>query len=66
MLTLVGTSVVFALLALLVGVVHATSKLSGLLEGEGTAAPQHEAAPLEEELVSVVASAVRMFRGDSK
>jgi sodium pump decarboxylase gamma subunit len=63
-LMLVGMGVVFALLAVLVAVVHAVSKLARRLQPEpAVAAPAPgAAAPLEDEVIGVVSAAIQMYR----
>jgi sodium pump decarboxylase gamma subunit len=62
--TLVGMSVVFVLLTLLVGVVQTMSHLSRLIE-RGAAAASAGATPtppIDEEVVGVIGAAIRMYR----
>lgn len=72
--TLIGLGVAFALLTILVGVVHAMSAITRLFEG-GSSQPVPAAAtgaakpaiagqrPVESEIAGVIAAAVRMYRG---
>lgn len=65
-LTLVGMSVVFVLLTVLVGAVHLMSRLCRMIEGAPSAAAEPAPAAGESEpdteIVSVVTAAVSLFR----
>ena len=72
-MTLLGMGVAFVLLTILVGVVHAMSAIVRLIESDtrqavpaastgAVAAPMPERQPVEREIASVVAAAVRTYR----
>ena len=64
-LMLVGMGVVYALLAALVGVVLAVSRLSRMLDtaaAPSPGTPRAAVAPVEDELVGVISAALRMHR----
>lgn len=62
--TLVGMGVVFVLLSSLVGIIHAMSRLSGLIEGRAATAPAGAPQPaaIDDEIVGVIGAAIRMYR----
>ena len=64
MVTLVGMSVVFVLLAMLVGIIHGMSRLSRLIEGDAIPATAGTPQPtaIDDEIVSVIGAAIRMYR----
>jgi sodium pump decarboxylase gamma subunit len=61
--TLVGMSVVFVLLTLLVGIIQGMSYLAGLVtEAEPAAPPPAAPATADHELVSIISAAIRTYR----
>ena len=61
-ITLIGMTVVFVLLTLLVGIIHAMSALARLVTGPPT--PIEDAALVDEELIGVIAVAIGYYRRD--
>ena len=61
--TVIGMSVVFVLLTMLVGVVYAMSRISRFVSGDDRSASTVDYAPsAEQEIVSVISAAIRMYR----
>ena len=59
--TAIGMGVVFILLSLLVGIIHAMSSLSRLIEGPALARAEAGQA-VDEELVGVIGAAISIYR----
>jgi sodium pump decarboxylase gamma subunit len=61
--TLVGMSVVFVLLTLLVGIIQGMSYLAALVgQPEPAAPPPAAAATADDEIVSIISAAIRTYR----
>ncbi len=61
--TMIGMIVVFVLLTMLVGVVNVMSRISRFVTGDGRSASTVDYAPsAEQEIVSVISAAIRMYR----
>lgn len=61
-ITLIGMTVVFVLLGLLVGMVHGLSAVCRMVIG--TVVPEPDSTQADEELIGVIAAAIRHYRRD--